>query len=157
MSAVNKFALLTRLRPSEACESIRLLNNGESSPKYYSPDQQTLEHFKFPEIFLRATKKAYLSYLSTHNYHPFTKMGPKTPTWNAIRLTCRRKNINMEMRLCRKIFASHLRQSGIQPEVVNLLQGRVDSDILTRHYLVPPNSLEDQILDALKRLQNMID
>ncbi len=63
----------------------------------------------------------------------------------------------MEMRFCRKIFASHLRVSGIQPEIVNLLQGRVDSDILTTHYLVPQNSLKDQVLDALKQLQKMID
>ncbi len=63
----------------------------------------------------------------------------------------------MEMRFCHKIFAPYLRQSGIQSEVVNLLQGRVDSDILTRHYLVPQNSLKDQVLDAVKQLQKMID
>ena len=63
----------------------------------------------------------------------------------------------MEMHLCRKIFASYLRQSGIQAEVVNLLQGRVDSDILTRHYLVPSSTLKDQVLDAVKRLQRIIE
>ena len=63
----------------------------------------------------------------------------------------------MKMHLCRKIFASYLRQSGIPAEVVNLLQGRVDSDILTRHYLVPSSTLKDQVLDALKQLQKMID
>jgi intergrase/recombinase len=61
------------------------------------------------------------------------------------------------MCFARKIFASYLRQSGIQAEVVNLLQGRVDSDVLTRHYLVPSNSLKDQPLDALKQLQKKID
>jgi len=59
---------------------------------------------------------------------------------------------------CPKIFASYLRQSGIQSEIVNLVQGRVDSgDILTKHYLVPSSSLKDRVLDAVKQLQNMID
>ncbi len=84
-------------------------------------------------------------------------MGKLNPSWNAIRLTCRRRNTNMEMRLCRKIFASHLRASGIQPEIVNLLQGRIDSDILTRHYLVPSGSLKNLVLDAVKGLQKTID
>ncbi|MDQ4102159.1 MAG: hypothetical protein M3115_08255 [Thermoproteota archaeon] len=159
MSAVIKFALLTGLRPSEACESVRLLNGFHNSGplQYYNPEEQMLEHFKFPEIFLRATKKAFISYLSRDNYQHIVKLGPKTPTWNGIRLACRRRNINMEMRFCRKIFASHLRVSGIQPEIVNLLQGRVNSDILTRHYLVPQNSLKDQVLDAVRDLQKLID
>lgn len=138
MSTVIKFAVLTGLRPSEACESVRLLKLEPTF--YYNQVQEKLEHFKFPEIFLRSTKKAFISYLSTDNYQRIVSLGTKTPTpaWNAIRLACRRRNINMKIRFCRKIFVSHLRQSGIQPEIVNLLQGRVDSgDILTRHYLVP--------------------
>ena len=80
-SAVIKFTLLTGLRPSEPCESVRLLKNdcSQAVTKYYNAEQQTLEHFKFPEFFLRATKKAFISYLSTDNYHAFAKIGPKTP------------------------------------------------------------------------------
>jgi hypothetical protein len=47
------------------------------------------------------------------------------PTYNTVRQACRREGINMDMRFCRRIFASHLRQSGIQAEVVDLLEGRV--------------------------------
>ncbi len=43
----------------------------------------------------------------------------------------------MDMRFCRKIFASYLRQSGIQPEVLDMLQVRVAQSVRTRHYLVP--------------------
>ncbi len=164
MGEVVRFACLTGLRPSEACESVRLLNNFPPVDKsvtgnqqYYNPETQILQHYHYPDIFLRATKKAYLSYLSVDNYQQIASLGSKTPTWNAISLACRRRNIDMEMRFCRKIFASHLRQKGIQSEFVNLLQGRVDSDILTRHYLVPSSSLKDQVLDAVKELQRMID
>ena len=64
--------------------------------------------------------------------------------------------VSCDMRFTRKIFASHLRQSGIQPEIVDMLQGRVAQSVLTRYYLVRSTSLKDQVLDALKRLQETI-
>jgi hypothetical protein len=60
MCAVVKFNVLTGLRPSEAVESVRLLKC-ELSSQYYNPERQCLEHFRFPEIFLRRTKSAYIS------------------------------------------------------------------------------------------------
>ena len=58
------------------------------------------------------------------------------------------------MRYCRKLFASWLRLQGVQPEVVDMLQGRVSPSILTRHYLVPQQGLKDQVLQALEKLEN---
>jgi intergrase/recombinase len=62
----------------------------------------------------------------------------------------------MDLYLTRKIFASWLRKDGIQPELIDMLQGRVSQSILTRHYLVPQSSLKDQVLDALKVLQKKL-
>lgn len=60
----------------------------------------------------------------------------------------------MDLRLSRKLFASHLRQSaGIQPEVIELLHGRVSTSILTRHYLMPDHSLGSDILAAVDKLK----
>jgi hypothetical protein len=57
MGQIVKFAVLTGLRPSEAVESVRLLSL-RSEIKYYNPERQALEHFRFPSVFLRKTKKA---------------------------------------------------------------------------------------------------
>jgi intergrase/recombinase len=58
------------------------------------------------------------------------------------------------MNLCRKIFASYLRhKAGIEPEIVDMLQGRVSQSVLTRHYLVPDNRLKDRVLEAAEQLQ----
>ena len=160
MSNIVKYAVLTGLRPSETIESVKLLNRSpvnDCSPdtvnNYYDPELQTLRHYLFPDTFLRATKKAYLSYITPENLQPVANLGYKTPSWNAIRLTCKRRKIDMDMRLCRKIFASHLRNSGIQPEVVDMLQGRVPPSVLTRHYLVPDPYLKRDVLNALKQLE----
>jgi intergrase/recombinase len=63
----------------------------------------------------------------------------------------------MNMSLTRKLFASHLRQEGIQPEIIDMLQGRVSQSILTRHYLVPQSTLRNDVLSALKKLKKEID
>jgi intergrase/recombinase len=62
----------------------------------------------------------------------------------------------MEMYLCRKVFASWLRNEGIQPEIVDLLQGRVSQSILTRHYLAPSQNMKDDVLKALEKLQQQL-
>jgi hypothetical protein len=157
MSNIVRHAVLTGLRPSEAVESVKLLNSQNNNDYYYyDPEQQTLRHYLFPDTFMRATKKAYLSYITPKNLQPIADLGDKTPTWNAIRLTCRRRNIDMEMRLCRKIFASWLRKSGIQSELVDLLQGRVPPSVLARHYLVPDHYFKDDVLEALKQLEQRL-
>jgi len=166
MSQIVKFACLVGLRASEVIESVRLLNLQKTltdtpsatpqkrSPNYYNPERQALKHFRFPEIFLRQTKKAYISFVTPEMLELATGIPvDKVPTLDAITHACRRKGIKMEMFLCRKIFASWLRKESIQPEVVDMLQGRVSQSILTRHYLVPQNSLKDHVLDALKELQ----
>ncbi|MDQ3836106.1 MAG: hypothetical protein M3270_04135 [Thermoproteota archaeon] len=53
------------------------------------------------------------------------------------------EDIQVNMHLTRKTFASYLRQkAGIEPEVVDLLQGRVSQSALTRQYLSPPQDLK---------------
>jgi intergrase/recombinase len=41
------------------------------------------------------------------------------------------------MKYCRKIFASHLRQLGIESEIIDLLQGRVPKTVFVPNYFTP--------------------
>ena len=129
MARIVKFACLIGLRPSEVVESVRLLN-AQCTTQYYNPERQALEHFRFPEIFLRETKKAFISFVKPEMIEPVKSLNTavfNVPSYNAIRHACRRSGINMDMRYCRKIFASHLRNEGIQPEIVDMLQGEYRS------------------------------
>jgi hypothetical protein len=146
ISYVIRFAVLTGLRPSEACESVRLLNVknvNDHVSRYYNPEQQCLEHFRFPDIFLRQTKKAYISYITKEQLSGIQSLVAKPPTWNAIRMACRRRNIHMDMRLCRKIHGSWLHKQGISTEEVDFLQGRVSPSVFwsplpdSRLYIAP--------------------
>jgi intergrase/recombinase len=160
MGAIIKFACITGLRPSEAIESVKLLNEQKvvSSARhlYYNPEHQALEHFRFPTIFMRRTKNAYVSFITQEQLSAIGILGCKTTTWNAIRLACRRRNIHMDMRYCRKLFATHLRQSGISAEIIDALQGRMPASIFARHYYHPSLSYKNQVLQALEKLQSQL-
>jgi intergrase/recombinase len=131
---------------------VRLLNSCDADPnRYYNPERQALEHFRFPHLFLRQTKKAYISFVTPQMLELVGGIPPAI-SYNAVRLACYYAGIKCDLRFARKIFASWLRKEGIQPEAIDLLQGRVSQSILTRHYLVPQNTLRDDVLRALEKL-----
>src|SRR5919202_1840004 len=107
MGQIIKFACLIGLRPAEVVESVKLINNQLSFPKYYNADNQTLEHFRFSKIFIRTTKKAYISFV-TPEMLEIVRCTERCPSYQNIRLACWKIGIKMEMRFCRKIFASWL-------------------------------------------------
>ena len=43
----------------------------------------------------------------------------------------------MSMAYCRKIFATYLRNQGVEPEIIDLLQGRIAKSVFVRHYFRP--------------------
>ena len=43
----------------------------------------------------------------------------------------------MNMNYCRKIFATFMRNNGIEQEVIDLLQGRIPKSVFVRHYYKP--------------------
>jgi intergrase/recombinase len=59
----------------------------------------------------------------------------------------------MQMKYCRKIYASYLRQARIESEIVDLLQGRMPRTVFARHYFRPNAEYKDRVLDAVNKLQ----
>jgi intergrase/recombinase len=149
-----KFCLFTGLRPAEAVESARLVRT--NLQQYYNPERQALEHFRFPEIFLRQTKKAYISFV-TPEMLDIIVCAERCTTYNAIRHACNKLGLNMDMRYCRKVFASWLHKCGISDTVIDLLQGRTDKSVLVNHYLSPSQDFKNQIIAALNGLKKEIE
>jgi hypothetical protein len=76
--------------------------------------------------------------------------------YDRIRLQLEYQNVVMHIWFYRKIFASHLRQSGIVSKIVDLLQGRVGKSIFIRHYLTLRFEYRDRVLRSLNRLKKEI-
>jgi intergrase/recombinase len=156
MATMIKFNCLTGLRPSEAVESVRLLRKFDRI--YYNEERQCLEHFRLPDIFLRATKKAYISFVTADMLKKFEiEQIKQIPTYNAIRLACRKRGIMCDMQYCRKIHGSWLHSHGISSEDVDFLHGRSNPSVFSRHYLSPSVDLKDRVLLATEALKYNID
>jgi hypothetical protein len=117
------------------------------------------------------TKKAYISFISPeildiakddHHYsatsrqdhqhdHPY-KLQPNQAC------SLEERGIKLDMRFCRKTFASHLRQyGGIESEIVDLLQDRVPRTIFARHYFTPRLEYRHGVVRALNKLKKEIE
>jgi intergrase/recombinase len=127
------FNTLTGLRPDEACKAIQIIQKEECN--YVRKDLMILEHYKFPDTFIRRTKKAYISVL-IDSILSLAKQSANCG-YNALRLAVKRKKLDMNMAYCRKIFATYLRIQGIEQETIDLLQGRSPKSVFARHYFKP--------------------
>jgi intergrase/recombinase len=61
------------------------------------------------------------------------------------------------MKYCRKIFVLHLRESGNEGEIVDLLQGRVPKTVFARHYFTPSLDYKAKVLHALDKLRRNLE
>lgn len=104
------YCTLTGLRPDEACQSIRLVK--EKIDNYFDKDKMILKNFEFSEIFIRRTKQAYVS-VATGLIIKFANESVSY-SYNAMRCHLKRKKMQMKMNYCRKIFATFMRNNGVQ-------------------------------------------
>ncbi|MDE1818688.1 MAG: hypothetical protein KGI19_08810 [Thaumarchaeota archaeon] len=128
------YCTLTGLRPSESCESISLIH--KDLDNYLKKDSMILEHYKYPNSFIRKTKKAFISLVNDSILDVAKQAYPHS--YNSIRLLIERNHkIPMHMAFCRKVFATYLRVNGIEQELIDLLQGRTPASVFARHYYRP--------------------
>lgn len=59
-----KFDCPAEVRHAEAAASVQLINDNEAFQKYYKTERMALKDFRFPPIFLRYAKKAFISFIS---------------------------------------------------------------------------------------------
>jgi Archaeal phage integrase len=142
---------LTALRPREAIISISLIQ--KDLENYLNQDKLILEHFRFPEIFIRRTKKAYITIITDTITNIAKSCG--NYSYHALKLMIRRKGIAMNMAFCRKIFATHLRNNGIEQEIIDLLQGRIPKSVFARHYFRPDFN-HNRIKESINSLYNSL-
>ncbi len=147
------FDVLTGLRASESLNAIRLIQ--QNAEGYYNEESDVIEHHKFQELFIRNSKNAYFSVM-TPELIEIAKRA--TPAYYRIRMWLRKNNKPMLMKYCRKIFATWLRQHGIEREDIDLLQGRVGQSIFVQHYYSPDiNALIEKVKPILEELKQEIN
>ena len=114
-----------------------------------------LEHFRFPSIFLRRTKNA-LSLVNEDILKLTENCQNDVINYDKIRLTFLRNDQKFYISCCRKIFATFIRNEGVEPIIIDLLQGWISSSVFVRHYYRPDMSKVDQIRKKLTRLHDLV-
>jgi intergrase/recombinase len=127
------FNTLTGLRPDEAQKAIYLIKTKEND--YVDKDRDVLKHYQFSDKFLRHTKNVYISIIN----EKILDIAKNTPNrenyYNSLRMRISLINdFDMNMYYCRKVFATYLRNAGIEQEIIDLLQGRISNSIFVNHY-----------------------
>jgi hypothetical protein len=147
------FDTLCGLRPSEAFQSLFLIRSDLHN--YLRRDQMILEHYKYHKVFIRRSKKAFVSIVNDQ----VLQIAKESYNcgYAAFRSYLKKRGLAMNMAYCRKIHGTYLRKHGIESELVDLLHGRVPKTIFARHYFRPDFKLEqERIRDLTMKLYEEI-
>ena len=147
------FNTLTGLRPNEAQKSIWLIKT--KGNEYIDIKKGLIKHYQYPSFFLRQTKNAYVSIINDQILEIANNTPNRECYYNSLRKKISIRNgFDMNMYYCRKVFATYLRNKGIEPEIIDLLQGRISSSVFVNHYYRPNISeiITEKVRPVLKEL-----
>ncbi len=156
LSTLLKFAALTGLRKAEAIASfnqiISLSQERGGLEQYYDPEKGALEHYKYPEEFLRTTKNVFFSLVPEELLEEIAASEPVT--YEMVRKRLYRRGMNVRIDELRDHWGTFMLDHGLIKEEVDLLQGRVGKSIFVRHYWSPAiTELRDRVFKALEQLR----
>jgi hypothetical protein len=140
------FNTLTGLRPDESQKALHLIKTRGN--EYIDKDKGMLKHYQFPDTFFRQTKKAYVSIVNEDILEVAKRTPLKERYYNGLRKRLVKQNLTMNMYYCRKVFATFLRNKGIEPEIIDLLQGRIPGSVFVNHYYRP--DINEIITDKIR-------
>ncbi|MEM3536625.1 MAG: type II toxin-antitoxin system CcdA family antitoxin [Candidatus Bathyarchaeia archaeon] len=150
------FIALTGLRLNEATESYRLIKQLHTLGKlneYYDQSKMTLEHYKYPQIFLRKSKNTFISFLKPEDVLKLAEeMQPPLSPQTLINV-CRRRQIQSRWSDLREASAT-IHSKYLAPHEVDFIQGRIGITVFSRHYYNPAyiTDLRERVFKAQEEI-----
>jgi len=154
------FVAITGLRLNEAIKSwnlMRKLANQGRLNEYYNEEREALEHFRFKELFIRRTKKAFVSFVPKNFIERVVDSERLGSSNNCIRKRLKSVGLKMRFHDVRKAHATILTKYLRQPEI-DFVQGRVSSSIFMQNYFNSAliSDLKERMFKAIKEIQAKI-
>jgi hypothetical protein len=148
------FMAATGLRYEESVNSWNLiiqLARENALGKYYNERRQVLEHFRFKELFLRNSKKAFISFIAKRQVDAIALA--RELTVNVLLNRLKRRKIRQRFSDIRELHASVLTRHLSQPEI-DFLHGRVSTSVFMRNYFNPAwiSDLQTRTLKAANEI-----
>jgi hypothetical protein len=152
-----KFMLLSGVRVTEGIQAFNLIAElGAKYPEeYYNEDTKFLEHYRYPNLFLRSSKNLYVSAVPKKLLDEISE-SPRV-VYNPIKKRLRRAGLDMRFKQLRSYYATKMREMGLLSEQIDLVQGRVGKSIFLQHYFKQDAEiLSSKILALLHNLENPV-
>ena len=151
------FVAVSGLRLEEAVSSYNLivkLHRENRLGEYYNMDKQALEHFKFKDLFIRRTKKAFISFAPKELV---LKIAEQTPLKSKFMVQKLIQNRGLTVRFgdVREAWATYMTQF-LRREEIDFLQGRVSANIFMQHYYNPAllGDLQARAFQGIREILN---
>jgi intergrase/recombinase len=152
-----EFMLLSGIRAMEGIKSFNLIVElgSKYSNDYYNEKTQFLEHFRYPNLFLRSSKNVYVSAVPKALLDKICKS--TKITYYGIDKKLNKVNLSMKVKQLRSYYATTMRENGLLSEQIDLMQGRVGKSVFLHHYFkADPITLSKKILKLLPKIQESL-
>ena len=150
-----KFVVMSGLRKGEALNAFNMivrLNQEGKLHEHYNLELESLEHFRFENVFIRGTKNAFFSFVPKRFIEQVAAC--KLISYSTLRKRLKRHGMKSRLNELRDYFATYMVHHGVIREEVDLLQGRVGRSIFMRHYFSPTvRDLKNRVLKAINEIE----
>jgi intergrase/recombinase len=154
------FIAVTGLRLSEAINSYNLiidLSKKGQSEKYYVENTQTLEHFRFKKLFIRKSKKAFVSFVPKEliiRIEESEKVRSKASIQQSI---VKKAHLKIRFSDIREAHASFMTKY-LKPQEIDFLHGRIGTSVFMENYYNPSlvEDLKARTLQGINEIQEKV-
>jgi intergrase/recombinase len=149
------FIVYSGLRFSEAIESYNLivkLNREGKLSEYYDAEREILEHFKFKNIFLRRSKKAFITFMPRKVVERIAEHGKPLNLYGV--QTRVRRHHGLRFGDIREVHGTLLVKYLREVEI-DFLHGRISTTVFMRNYFNPAwiSDLKDRVFKAIDEIR----
>jgi intergrase/recombinase len=147
------------LRLVEAVSSYNLivrLSRENKVQEYYHVEHQTLEHFKFKEIFIRKSKKAFISFVPGELVKRIGENDLLTSP-DAVQKLLQKRGLKLRFADIREAHATFSTKF-LKDTEIDFLHGRVTTNVFMRNYFNPAliTDLQARALQGIQEIQQKV-
>ncbi|MEM2995655.1 MAG: integrase [Candidatus Bathyarchaeia archaeon] len=155
------FITVSGMRLIEAIASYNLIIDLARKHKlsdYYNEEKEALEHYKFKDIFLRRSKKVFVSFIPKGLIEKIVLSDPLPASRYAVEERIRKKGLTLRFNDIRELTATFLTKY-LRREEIDFIQGRVSSNVFMEHYFNPAliSDLKERVFKAITEIQSKIN
>ncbi|MCX8176599.1 MAG: integrase, partial [Candidatus Bathyarchaeota archaeon] len=157
LSVFMDFIALSGLRFNEAVNSYNLIVDLAKEGRlneYYNEDRGVLEHFRFKELFIRNSKKAFISFIPKSLVEAISRNKPLNI--NYIQTKVKRK-LGLRFSDIREAHGTFLTKY-LRESEIDFLHGRVSTSVFMRNYFNPAliGDLKERVFKGLAEIQSRL-